>query len=329
MKLKKSGKRVKPPEWIILGQRMKMARDARGYNQLDCCDEVNLKRRKTNPEAPRLDPKTLSKWENGHNKIALDNLHFLASALEIPYEEEIYWSGLAGYIKPTPLPTKQQITSILEVYYQEIQRHPYPAIIIDYRNNLWAINPAAAVFVGSYEVAANLLKERMFNLFELFFNTRYFGPDIAEIDGLHRRQIILFLMTNLYRRHEPFWQRYPKCWDGQLTPPDYRRFEIMWNDVCAKYLDSFTSSERFVREVTKYSYVTFQTPTGIPIQFKVMAETPSYFYNNFFQVLYYVLDNDEDKQEAENFFKSFQGKDTSKLKEWKLRDVDEILAGFV
>jgi transcriptional regulator with XRE-family HTH domain len=315
-----------------LGERMIMARQTRGkMTQDELAQKITALRHQEYtvkpPTGSIVSQTTISRWEQGRQKISPGNIHMMARALDLAYEEEIYWLGLAGHLASTPVPTKEQIIPILNIYSKEIQRHPFPALIVDYRNNLWAINAPAAIFVGSYEVAAEYLEKQMMNLFDIFFSVELgFGSEVEGIAESREHQIMLFLITNLHRRHEPFLQSYPECWKHHLS--DYNEFKRLWNKVCQTYLDSFVSPEGLIQRAVDVNYVQFQTYTGIPVGFKVMAESYNYFNNNFFQVLYYVLDNDEDKQEAANLFKDFQGKDASKLNQWELRDVDEILASY-
>lgn len=319
---------------VILGKRIRKVRDFRELEQSDVVDKIETLKLTDNfidetIRRGKLAVATLSRWENGQRSPSSGYVHLLARALDVNYEEEIYWLGLAGHLAPTPIPTKKQIASVLEVYYKEIQDELLPALIVDHRNNVWALNAAASVFVGGYEVAVALMREKMVNLFSLFFDSEiHLETDLTKIDDLRRQQIVLFLMTNLYRRHEPFWQSYPECWRNELTTTDYYQFESMWNEVCNQYTDSFEESSHFIQNIIGYTYVEFQISTGSPFKFKALAESPSYFSNNFFQVLHYVLVDEADRPTVEDFFKEFMGKDTRGLKQWELRDVGEILASF-
>src|SRR5689334_13406402 len=105
---------------IKLGQRMRKARETRKLIQEELAHKIQEFRRLDHhikeAKQTKLDQATISDWENGYQTPSPNNIHLVARALELTYEEEIYWLGLAGHLAPTPVPTKAQIIPILEVY---------------------------------------------------------------------------------------------------------------------------------------------------------------------------------------------------------------------
>jgi len=276
-----------------------------------------------------MEQKTLGNWEIGKQRPQPERLHDLARTLSINYEEEIYWLGLAGYIQSTIMPDDDQIEAILEIYYRDIQDYPFPAQILDYRNNYWAMNPATTAFFGGYDAAVSMMEKRIPNIFELVFRSELgIGNIFDNFENFRKQQIVLFILNNLHRRHEPFWQSYPQCWKDKFSLSDYQIFEVLWQEVCHEYLDGMKSSINLAEAVVNYSYVDLQTTDGKQIRFKVLVEAPVYFYHHIFDILRYTLVDEADRAEAERYFGEFWGKDVSNLKQWKVHSIKDILKSF-
>lgn len=315
---------------IALGSRLLAARKKRAVKEKRSVPRARVVSELDNIRGTEemISERTLARWEAGESQPKPANLHDLARVLKVPHEEEIYWLGLAGYLFPTRMPTKEQIITVLEVYYQDIYKYSYPAIITDYDNHLWAVNPAVIGLVGSYKDTVNLIKS-FTSFHQIMFDTELgFTGKVPDLDGVQRRQIYALLLNNLHRRHEPLWQSYPKRMKEKFrNTADYLNFEAKWQEICNDELNSDDFSKDIMQGVVNSSYLRYLA-NGTEIRFKVLSDTPGYFYGNVFQVVRYVPNGDEDRIKADEYFRPFTEMHSKELKVWNVRDVDELLEDF-
>jgi transcriptional regulator with XRE-family HTH domain len=297
-----------------LGERIRHIREARGNTQQQISYLLNLG-----------DPKTVGRWENGKQQPKPEYIQELARVLNISYAEEMYWLGLAGYIPPTRMPKKQQIIPVLEMFYQDIAAHPYPAYFLDFRANFWAVNPASVGLFKDYDQTVELLKG-FTNLLDLMFDSRIgFSNRIVNPNALRRGQLSRFIAQRLNQRHEQYWKEYPECFKDRWPEADYKLFEALWHGMNLETVEA----ERFSEDAVKamFGYLPFCAPDGTRIEFKLVSQFVLYFSNQFKLVVYYPS-TDEDKHKADAHFSRFNQLDQTSLKLWNLRNIDDILKQF-
>lgn len=298
----------------MLGERIRHVREARGYTQQQISYLLNLG-----------DPKTVGRWENGKQQPKPEYIQELARMLNISYAEEIYWLGLAGYIPPTRMPKKQQIIPVLEMFYQDIASHPYPAYFLDFRANFWALNPAAVALFGGYSEAITSL-QNFTNLLDLMFDSRLgFGGRVANLKVIQRGQLSRFISQRLNQRHEHYWKQYPESFKERWLAKDYQYFEALWKGMSLETVEADRFSEDAVKAM--FGYLPLCAPDETRIEFKLVSQFVFYFSNQFNLVIFYPS-TDEDKQKADAYFSQFWDVDQTRLKLWNLRNIDEILVHF-
>jgi transcriptional regulator with XRE-family HTH domain len=196
--------------------------------------ELQRLRDKTNKTQEELakavfvDKNTVSRWERGIHCPDVGIIEEISKFLGLSYPEEYFLLGLAGHITRTRMPRIEQIKEMLAPYIYDIERDPFPSVIIDYRFTQWVKNPKAAVVNGSDEI--NMYREDPVLLTHIF---RREWAERYTTNPIHNQilQVNFFYTMNNLRRHEPFWSKYPECVQNYLKKEDYSVFEMVWNQV--------------------------------------------------------------------------------------------------
>lgn len=228
----------------------------------------------------------ISKIEQG-NIPSSEYLQRLASLANLPYEQAIYWLGMAGHLPWTRMPTAQQIEKTLSIYCDDIARDDFPSYIIDYRLMVWAHN-RASYNATSYEKGIQIMQNET-TLFDILFNSDLaissdssFMQSLFTEETIYKMQmipIIFFKLLNLHRRHEPFYELYPTFIENRLTNSnDIKHFRQMWNDIAVSTDTSYESLNNLVRDYMNFG--AWLTP------FKHQIEQDNFFeFNNRFEII--------------------------------------------
>lgn len=203
---------------MMVGEELHRLRQRRGISQFDLA--VCMEWKGTNP---------VIQIEKGRRVPQPDTIERLANCLGLNYLEVHYLNGLAGYIPPTRLPPKEQVTGTLDYVAGVIADYPYPAYVIDYQFRLWLANPATAMWVEGDVDRLRDLMARPLNVFDIIFDSRLgFRAQIESPEQTDRDQVFRFKATNAFRQHESFFRSLPGRMNSWL-PADYVHFARIWH----------------------------------------------------------------------------------------------------
>lgn len=224
--------------------------------------------------------------------------------------------GKAGYIPNTQLASLDEIIRVINPIAEQLRRSSYPSYIIDFRQNLWAINSVTKAVIGNAEVSA-LLRMRA-NLFDCLFNSRLgIRTPQRNILQVETDQIQRVKALNVFRQHEPFYCAYPEYMRGRLELPDedYDRFARAWRDTPPEPDMEALSLSRLVWNM--------ETPEGQIIYFEVIPEVILGLNNLFFIATHQPYDHPEHPQNqalAEQYLQHFRTGEAPCYRLWDLVD---------
>lgn len=224
--------------------------------------------------------------ESGKRRPSPETLERLAICLRMSYPTLHYWLGLAGYVIATSLPPLVQIVSILQKVADLIDRYPYPAYILDYQQNFWALNLAAVRMASLAHYSSDKLADlvaRIISTLELIFDSRLgFRQIILKHEDFGYRQIYRFKVGNLFRRHEPFYLAYPARM-SHLLAEDYEFFQRIWNSIDPQpFSPTFSASGDGMRD-----FIEIALPGGGVLRFWLVVEKIIYL-DGFFEVVRFM-----------------------------------------
>jgi transcriptional regulator with XRE-family HTH domain len=180
----------------------------------------------------------ISRWENNKQKPTIDVLVKIARATKAS-EDELYELIMTEHHVQTHfLPCATTLAQLKDVA-RHMERLTCPAYLLDYRGRFWAINSGIAQLMGvSLEKMWNL----KISLLDVVFDSRLpFKAKLGNFEAFAIHQIACFKMTNLYRRHEPFYQNVIINLQQKLLSEDFNDLRRLWNKVTDKKPYTFIS----------------------------------------------------------------------------------------
>lgn len=290
----------------ILGQRLRAIREQRNMSPLKL--------------AAALDSSLTSvrDWETGARKLQSSTIRRLAEALEISFPEEIYWLGLSGHIPSTRMPAKKQILDALSAYYEDLDKLPFPAQIIDHHFRYWLVNSATVDFLGSREGLIHLMQDKLTALDVVFNSQIGFFHRISRPEQIMSRQEQIarrVMGRSLHRRHEDFYQNYPTWLQKRLSPADFASFMKTWDDVNA--VDDTLFLRPRLEDDIMLRYFEFSYPDKRVRRLQMRTDHLRHFGDIFEITLFYPYGED-----AERDFKTSAGQG---VKLWEISDIDHLL----
>jgi hypothetical protein len=214
------------------------------------------------------------------------------------------------------MPPRQQTIDLLTPIADTILcAHPYPAYVVDFRNDIWACNASTRIFFESQREFVDAVS-RPANLFHFLFDSRL--SVMRTFEGLEEAQafqIAVFKALNVRRQHEPFYRDFP-AWVGQhLLPEDAATFARIWAEQHAHEIDD---------GVLYATRLTFHLHAMPPITFQLKSE---YVFNfdNIFAVIRYEPDDSPpgSSDRADALCRPLRPAPPLKL--WELRDIAPLL----
>ncbi|MEO1643634.1 MAG: helix-turn-helix transcriptional regulator [Chloroflexota bacterium] len=260
-------------------------------------------------------------WENGARKLQSATVRRLAEALELSYPEEMYWLGLSGHIPSTRMPAKKQIIQALSAYYEDLERLPFPAQIIDHHFTYWIVNSATIDFVGSREGLIAMMQNKLTALDVVFNSQIGFFHRISRPEELINRQKQLarrIMGRSLHRRHENFYQDYPTWLKGRMSPEDYQIFTDIWEEANAVN-DEHLQRPRLEDDIM-LRYFEFQYPNERVRRLQMRADHLRHFGDIFEITLFYPYAGGDSHD--------FPPSSSDGIKLWEVADVDHLLRTY-
>lgn len=188
-----------------------------------------------------------SRVELHHHDIDEDTLNRWMDALAMTPSERGRALGLAGHLPTTRYPTLAEIKKHITPLLTTLAEHPYPAYIVDYGLNLWAINALTAAITG-LNTPESLLKIGI-SMFDCFYNSAL-GIPVGIYDRFDsaREQIRRFKALHVQRQHEPFYRAYPEVMRGRygISATDYAYFASAWCAISADDPPNVAASQGLV-----------------------------------------------------------------------------------
>jgi transcriptional regulator with XRE-family HTH domain len=260
-------------------------------------------------------------WEMGSRKLQPATIRRLAETLSVSYPEEIYWLGLAGHIPTTRMPVAEQIIMALNVYYNTIKDLPFPAQVVDHQFNYWVINPATVDFLGSRDQIVFLMQNQL-NALDVIFNTHLgFITRVSKPETLivRQKQLARRIMGRcLLRRHERFYQEYPRWLQDRIDPTDFQTFSELWEEV-NEVKDSLTQNPQLEDDIL-LNYFDFEYPDGRFRPLQMRADHLRHFGDIFEILLFHPYGNEN----LEDW--RLQAREGVKL--WEVADVQQVLRHY-
>lgn len=302
---------------ITLGSELRRLRTRKGISQFDLAVAMDWKG--TNPiiqiEKSRRIPKP-------------DTIERLGACLGLSYPDIHYLHGLAGYVLPTRFPPQDYIINILEQINTRLESFPYPAIVLDYQYRMWLCNPATALLGGGSMDAVRDMVAGGRSALEMSFDSRMGLRDqMSDLGETDKEFLFVFKATNLFRRHEPFYQALPERLAETLLPDDYRVFARAWQQIDPDTVAGSAAlpvAEFYVRLDEGDLTLTF--PEGA-VDCHLRREPIFHLSDLFYILTIHPVDtaaHPENKQLADDLLSRYtpQGEPSAKL--WELVDWDAI-----
>lgn len=267
-----------------LGERLKTIREARGMSPIKLAAEMESSLT------------SIRDWENGERKLQPATIRRLAQALHLSYPEEMYWLGLAGHIPHTRMPDKEQIITALGAYYEDLNKLPFPAQIIDHHFTYWLVNAATIDFAGTRDGLAALMQNQLTSLDVIFNSQIGFFPRVARPDDIlnRQRQLTRRLMgRSLHRRHEDFYQNYPAWLENRLPPEDFDTFSKVWTEVNA--IHDIEDQKPRLEDDIMLRYFEFRYLDGNVRRLQMRTDHLRHFGDIFEIIVYYPYGEEVDK----------------------------------
>lgn len=293
----------------VLGERLKTIREERGMTPIKLAAEMDSSLT------------SIRDWENGERKLQPATIRRLAQALKLSYPEEMYWLGLAGHIPQTRMPDKEQIITALGAYYEDLNKLPFPAQIIDHHFTYWVANSATIDFVGSRDALAGLMSHQLTALDVIFNSQIGFFNRITLPEELKKRQRQLarrIMGRSLHRRHEDFYQNYPAWLEQRLPEDDFDNFIEVWNETNSVH-DLEGQNPRLEDDIM-LRYFTWQYPDGQVRRLQMRTDHLRHFGDIFEITLFYPYGEEVNRNEKP---KSEQG-----VCLWDVMDVGKLLIDY-
>jgi transcriptional regulator with XRE-family HTH domain len=288
----------------ILGRRLKEIRELRLMSPLKLAAEMESSLT------------SVRDWEEGARKLKPLTISRLAEVFQLSYPEEMYWHGLAGHLPKTRMPAKRQIIDALEGYYEDLVTLPFPAQIIDHQLTYWVVNPATIDFLGSRDQLINRMEDRLSALDVIFDSENGFFDRVSQYEDIESRQRQLtrrIVGRSLHRRHEPFYQNFPKLLQYRLSPRDFRQFLTIWNEA-----NSVEQNEQpHLEDDIMLRYFEFQYPSRPLRKLQMRTDHLRHFGDIFEIILYYPFE-----PEDETLYRPVAHKG---VKLWEIMNVDSLL----
>lgn len=186
------------------------------------------------------DQSLISRYEQGKRIPSLNYIRQLARHVKLSYIEEQYLLGLAGVLVSTRMPSPEQIQNGMIAYCRDMQHDWYPSAIVDHNFGIWVMNEAAYEVLG--EAFSKSLIAQYITILEMLFSADlHYNPEKLVHEAVsrtanqsRRKQIALFKLFNIQRRHEAFYRNYPQHlgYFGQDKPRIHAKsFLPIWHDV--------------------------------------------------------------------------------------------------
>lgn len=262
--------------------------------------------------------------EKGQSHPDLTTLERWLDSLDASASERYLAIGLAGYLSHTIWPSLKEIKVVIGEYAQGLSEHPYPAYIVDYGLNVWAINDLTRSITGS-NTPENLLRQQI-DLFDCFYNSTLNIP-VGQHDRLQssREQIRRFKVLNIQRQHEPFYRAYPNCFRDHpgITEADYARFEADWCRV--------TVQDPPRRPETNGLIWVLQLPDHTELYIQTLPQFIMGLNGCFMMTSHQPYDHPalpDNRLRAENYFRRFRGVDKHTHLLWEYSDPQVVLRRF-
>lgn len=299
------------------GTRIREIRRKRGWAQQRVLDEYALKGLRLGAE------KTLREWENGEARPRPESLRDLAIVLDVPYIEEMYWLGLAGYLPITRLPRAEDVIRALEYFVNLIHSYPYPAYILDYRFTYWSINPACHALLRSESDLATTFIQPV-SVLDLIFDQRLpVYHLISNREETQRSQIQRVISRMLFRRHEAYFEGLLPHFQQRLLESDYEDLARIWNEENSILLEKILQHEPDIAFDNMLGKISFNVGGSVTTTFQLVSDSIPYFGNLFEVIRWQPLGHTD---LARNLFSPFH--DRPSLRLWELRDIASILNAY-
>lgn len=303
-----------------LGKRIRRAREKKGFSITELAGL--LKSSESN----------VRRWESGASNVRADTVHRLSAVLNISYQEELYWLGLAGHLPAVRLPSKEQIINLLERYYKKIQTLTFPCYMLDRYLRVWALNDVTTRLAGNVEFAKHLISQKTSLLDAVFDRQKglldFIPPDYLE--GLRREFVVHLLSINAQYRHEASFNLYINEYVSRLQRDDPITadvFNSIWNLESERIFTFHTPSDRELSAMVGEVSVQLPIPNvdEANVRFHVITQ-PIRELGGLFEVVYVYPHPGMDPNSAtivrEFFATAFELNTNIKL--WELVDSREI-----
>lgn len=167
--------------------------------------------------------------ERGEKRLSRSQLQRILDLYQPSYPDQVNAFGYAGYIPPTKLPYLSEIKRMLAPHTQFIAEKAFPAYIVDFRAEVWAINHVTTALVRP-NTPLNLLQDGI-NLCDVFYNPKHSMrgriPD-TEFPAFVLEQTKRIKILNVLRQFEPFYQNFVNGIAAGLSPTDAELFRTAW-----------------------------------------------------------------------------------------------------
>lgn len=178
---------------------------------------------------------TLSRWESGKSLPPLEKLIEIACLTEATDAETVCLILLERGVQ-TRFPPPDVLLPQLERVAEQLASTPFPAYLLDYRGRFWAINAAVAQMIDepleSLEALLQASRYDPIDFLDITFNSNLpFKRKLVNFEQIAHQQIAVFKMVNLYRRHEPFLQKFLQRAEKRFPREDFAYFKAVWQRI--------------------------------------------------------------------------------------------------
>lgn len=301
--------------WKTFGIRLKYARiEARVARDEERISQTQL------AGLLKTNANIIGNYEAGRVRPSIEKLQSLIKALNPSYPEEIYWRGLLGYLPPMQVPSKKQIVDTLEIFVKDLEAFPYPAYIVDYKFTYWLVNKNVSILLKSQKWVEDIMKGYA-DVFKIVFDSAIYKdkkfPILEDMVEVQRDQVRRFILRNVNRRHELFFQKYPNDLgkNYELSSEDFKHFKNLWHETEDEVIETKNWTETTKRAAL--GYMTILSEDKSKIEFQLTAE-PILYLDGLFEVIRWYPAQSKDNDIVAKYFTSYSSPANESIRLWQI-----------